>query len=53
MNYLNSKERNAVASLLLTVGVAEDILRSKNTTNEMLNMPIGEFIALFLRKTGK
>ena len=34
MNYLNSKERNAVASLLLTVGVAEDILRSKNTTKE-------------------
>ena len=34
MDYLNAKERNAVASLLLTVGVAEDILRSKNTTKE-------------------
>lgn len=34
MNYLNAKERNAVASMLLTVGVAEDIMRSKNTTKE-------------------
>ena len=34
MDYLNAKERNAVASLVLTVGVAEDILNSKNTTKE-------------------
>lgn len=34
MNYLNAKERNAVCSLLLSVGVAEDIVRSKNTTKE-------------------
>lgn len=34
MDYLNAKERNAVASLVLTVGVAEDILKSKNTTKE-------------------
>lgn len=34
MNYLNAKERNAVCSLLLSVGVAEDILRSKHTTKE-------------------
>ena len=34
MNYLNAKERNAVCSLLLSVGVAEDIVRSKHTTKE-------------------
>lgn len=32
MDYLNAKDRNAVASLLLTVGVAEDVMKSKNTT---------------------
>ena len=34
MNYLNAKERNAVCSLLLSVGVAEDIIKNKHTTKE-------------------
>jgi hypothetical protein len=34
MNYLNARQRSAVASLILSVGISEDIIRQDGTTKE-------------------
>lgn len=34
MNYLNARQRSAVASLILSVGISEDIINQSGTTKE-------------------